>query len=281
VNCNSFAKNACHVHLQVFIFISYPTRCVEHNIHVLNLPSHTTHLLQVADLSVFGPFKKALPVSLQNWRSEHGSKITPQQMAAATAAAWVKATSRNNIINGFAKAGICPFDRTKITAKIYKEGVLHRGLKDDSSRIVAPPVPRIPAPVLDSSSSSPVVSSSPALVVETVSSVLTPPPPVPVSAHAHRAPGTISTRFAVMLTEDDIRKQLREKQEKKQKEEREKKERAAKREEKRQAAAQLLRQRPKYKRKTGVRLASRLSNKENIRPTSQNTDIDPYAFDTN
>ena len=273
--------NACHVHLDGSNFFSYPTRCVEHNIHVLNLPSHTTHLLQVADLSVFGPFKKALPVSLQNWRSEHGNKIKPQQMAAATTAAWVKATSRNNIINGFAKAGICPFDRSKITAKIYKEGVLHRGLKDDSSRFAPPPVPRAPVPMLDASSSSPVVSSSPLVVVETVSSVLTPPSPMPISAHAHRAPATVSTRFAVMLTEDDIRKQLREKQEKKQKEEREKKERSRKREEKKQEAAQQLMQRPTHKRKTEVRLIGKLRNKENIPPASQNTDTDPYAFDTN
>ena len=32
---------------------------VDHGIHLLCLPPHTSHFLQVADLSVFGPFKKA------------------------------------------------------------------------------------------------------------------------------------------------------------------------------------------------------------------------------
>ena len=202
-------------------------------------------------------------------------------MAWATAEAWKKATSRNNVINGFAKAGICPFDSTKIDAKIYREGALHRGLKDDSSRFIAPPVSRVSVPMLDLSSSARVISSSPPVVIETVSSVLALPAPIPVSSHANRASAKISTRFAVMLTENDIRKQLREKQEKTEKDEREKANRKRKREEKKaETVVQLLRPRT-YKRSKGVRLRDKLRNKENIPLTQQNIDIDPYAFNAN
>src|SRR5689334_15591647 len=40
-------------HVTVSCCVSYHGRCVEKGIHVLNLPAHTTHLLQVADISVF------------------------------------------------------------------------------------------------------------------------------------------------------------------------------------------------------------------------------------
>ncbi len=45
-------------HVIVPDFISHAPRCIEHNIHVFNLPAHTTHLLLIADIAVFGPFKK-------------------------------------------------------------------------------------------------------------------------------------------------------------------------------------------------------------------------------
>lgn len=243
---------------------------------MLNLPAHTTHLLQVADISVFGPFKRHLPASLTLWRSRHGDKILPKHMAAATRKAWEHATTRSNCIAGFEKAGIVPFDRTKITDKIYKEGVLHRGLPDDSIRYVPPPVPLYPPLVLDSSPSSSPLLSSPPPVVETVSSVLAPPAPVPVPHRVPRAPNTITTTYAVMLTQQQIVDELQRKKDKREKDENEKQERKRKREDKKTETAEYTLKKNNKRHLTSVRRVKHHSNKENTPPTSQNKDYDPY-----
>ena len=117
---------------------------------MLNLPAHTTHLLQVADISVFGPFKKYISKSLATWRDKHGPYIQPRYYAAATRWAWEQATKRENVIAGIEKAGLVPFNRDKITPAIYKEGVRLRKLRDDSTHIPLPACPRVPVTVLDS-----------------------------------------------------------------------------------------------------------------------------------
>lgn len=92
---------------------------VDHGIHILCLPPHTSHFLQVADLSIFGPFKSAwnevcADHKLQLWRSssplawsgiKHGDIIPLLQRA------WEKSITPDNVRAGFRKAGIRPFNR--------------------------------------------------------------------------------------------------------------------------------------------------------------------------
>ena len=227
---------SCHV--IVFNYICHAPRCIEHQIHVLNLPSHTTHLLQVADISVFGPFKKHISKSLTTYRSTHGPYIAPRYYAAATRTAWEKATNRHNCIIGFEKAGIWPFNPNKITAAIYKEGVLMRQLRDDSSRYAAPPVPPIPTPLLDSLSSAAALVSPVPVSVESVSSILAPP-----ALHVSPAPPSqrrvgVPTTYARVLTSEQCMTIIRDRQEEKEKKEREKKERKEERERKRRQQQQ-------------------------------------------
>lgn len=44
-------------------------RCLEHNIYVLFLPAHTSHVLQPLDLTIFSPLKRAYRKELQNLSS--------------------------------------------------------------------------------------------------------------------------------------------------------------------------------------------------------------------
>ena len=148
---------------------------VAHNVHLLNLPAPTTHLLQVADIAVFGPFKKHLTAALTVWQHEHDPRIGPTQMGAASRPACEKATRLANCIAGFEKAGIWPLNPNKITPEMDKEGVRLRGLSDDSSRYAPPPISPIR---LECRLTSPPVSSCPG-VLESVSSILSPPPRIP------------------------------------------------------------------------------------------------------
>lgn len=260
--------------------MSHALRCVEHDIHVLNLPSHTTHLLQVADISVFGPFKTYIRSAEADRQHTSSAVIKTQHVAAFTRLPWEKATERHNICAGFKKAGIYPFDRTKITAKIYKAGVLHRKLYDDSSRQAPKHVVPPSVTIVDPSPSSSPPSTSPPPVVESIDSILALPAPIITPPSKPRQSNTISTKYAVMLTEEQIVDTLRKKQEKKQEEAKAAAERKRKREENKQQKQQKQTQKTKKRKTTGVRLADRLRNKENIPPTSSNNEGDPYAINT-
>jgi hypothetical protein len=256
-------------------------RCVTHNIHVLNLPANTTRLLQVADISVFGPFKTLMASARALHQHTHSKPIAPQHVAALTRVPWEKASSRANIIAGFEKAGIYPYDPTKIPRSVYKQGSAYRGADGTPSRFHAPPLPQHVPLSVDTSSSSALSTLASVAALPTVESILSPPPRAPTPPPSTRAPATVNTTYAVMMTEDTVRNTLREKQEKKEREEREKEERKRKREEKQQQAAAQPAPTPKKKKTTTLRLVPRLSNKENIPPTRHNSNTDPYDFSTN
>jgi hypothetical protein len=86
-------------------------------IDILLLPAHTTHILQVADVAVFRPFKEAWKGQCEKRRREkrrsnargdsgiHQSDIVPMAMAA-----WARAMTSSNVISGFRRTGIFPFD---------------------------------------------------------------------------------------------------------------------------------------------------------------------------
>ena len=272
---------ACHVISCTCNHISYTHRAVEHNIHVLNLPSHTTHLLQVADIAVFGPFKKYISKSLAAHRAEHGPYIPPRQYAAATRTAWEKATTRSNCIAGFEKSGIFPFNRTKITAKIYREGAIFRQLRDDSSRYAPPVPPHVPAPLLDSLSSAAALVSPASVPVETLPSILAPP-----TLHVSPAPPSqrrvgIPTQFARVLTSEQPMNIIRERKEEKEKKEKEKEIRKRKREEKKTETAEKSKSTSTSRSHKSTKHRKPLSNITNTTSTSSNTIIDPYDFSTN
>ena len=87
------------------------------NIQLLLLPSHCTHLLQVADVGVFHAFKAY-------WRSEcskrRGEKrvncdrndvgIKRSDIIPLAVAAWNRACKVENVIGGFRRTGIYPYD---------------------------------------------------------------------------------------------------------------------------------------------------------------------------
>jgi hypothetical protein len=270
-------QNCMTCHVTWFDSSSNVTRCVDHNIHVLNLPAHTTHLLQVADIAVFGPFKRYIGKSLTVYREEHGPYIPPRYYAKATKWAWEQATTRSNCIMGFEKAGIFPFDRTKITAAIYKEGVRLRKLDDDSKRDASQVVAHAPPSGIDSSSSAAALLSSAPALVQSLTSILSPPPLLVSPAPASQRRVGISTTFSRVLTEEQSMNIIREKKEEKERKENVKKENKRKREEKKTAAAE----KPKSKRKNSVRLQPTqrkpLSNITNTITTTPDDTEDPYA----
>ena len=84
----------------------------ENQVSILCLPPHTTHESQPLDSSVFGPLKR-------NWteicqQQNPGAVITKYNFSKLFAHAWLKSLSAQNLISGFKKCGIYPFDHTAI-----------------------------------------------------------------------------------------------------------------------------------------------------------------------
>jgi hypothetical protein len=93
--------------------------CVQSDIQILCLPAHTSHLLQVADLTVFGPFKKRMEESCESYRLKNNHDINKYDIAAITAEPWLRSVSPSNVIAGFKKSGIWPLNKLAIPSEKY------------------------------------------------------------------------------------------------------------------------------------------------------------------
>jgi Skp family chaperone for outer membrane proteins len=91
---------------------------IANNIHIVCLPAHSSHIVQVADLGLFGPLKhywkkgcEALKIQRQRDNVPQKS-LTRLDIVPVFMEAWYKAMTKENIKSAFMKSGIYPFDRT-------------------------------------------------------------------------------------------------------------------------------------------------------------------------
>lgn len=104
--CNAVA-NLSHVRAQFVTF------CIDHDIDLVILPSHTSHVTHPLDVSVFGTLKRAIATEkdlLQRYQVNCRQKA---EWVAALARARGKAMSTENIQSGFKSAAIHPFNPSK------------------------------------------------------------------------------------------------------------------------------------------------------------------------
>ncbi|XP_050309704.1 uncharacterized protein LOC126745759 isoform X1 [Anthonomus grandis grandis] len=79
---------------------------------MLSFPPHCTHKLQPLDVSVFGPFKKYLASAQDAWlRNNPGQTISIYEIPKIVATTLPLGATSSNIINGFSKTGIYPYNR--------------------------------------------------------------------------------------------------------------------------------------------------------------------------
>ena len=89
-------------------------------IHLLCLPSHTTHILQPLDVGVFKAFKTYFSKSCTSYLTRHpGRVITNDMIATLVAKAWPNAFTPSNIMGGFLKTGIFPINPGAIDDKMW------------------------------------------------------------------------------------------------------------------------------------------------------------------
>ncbi|CAB1097629.1 unnamed protein product [Ectocarpus sp. CCAP 1310/34] len=91
------------------------------NIHLVQLPSHMSHITQPLDVAGFGCFKKELTKAIQAFPATHGGALPRKRdMASVIGQAW--STSFTPDINkaSFAGAGLWPVDKERALSRLLK-----------------------------------------------------------------------------------------------------------------------------------------------------------------
>jgi hypothetical protein len=92
--------------------------CTENNIIPICMPSHSSHLLQPLDVSVFAPLKRGYG-GLVEQRMRHGfNHIAKLDFLEAYPAARTGAFKAQTVQNGFAATGIYPFEPDQVIQKL-------------------------------------------------------------------------------------------------------------------------------------------------------------------
>ncbi len=87
----------------------------ENGIHILCLPAHTTHILQPLDVGVFKSFKSNFSKACTRYIASHpGRVITTDVLASLVAEAWPCSFTLLNIMSGFRKCGMFPFNPSAV-----------------------------------------------------------------------------------------------------------------------------------------------------------------------
>ena len=86
-------------------------------VHLLCLPSHTTHILQPLDVGVFKSFKTNFSTKARSkyFLKNPGRVVTIDVLASLVAEAWPNAFTAVNIMAGFKKTGVYPLNPGEVT----------------------------------------------------------------------------------------------------------------------------------------------------------------------
>ncbi len=88
----------------------------DHDIIMFCLPPHTTQDSQPLDISVFDSLKSHWAEACHTYLDQcHGQVITKYQFSSLFGESWMKAATPANLIAGFQKTGIYPFNSKAIT----------------------------------------------------------------------------------------------------------------------------------------------------------------------
>ncbi|KAF2676794.1 DDE-domain-containing protein [Lentithecium fluviatile CBS 122367] len=92
--------------------------CFEKNIILCRLPSHTSHKLQPCDVAVFGPLKTAYRDQVERLYRGGVTVINKKHFTTLYSPAQEKAMTKKNILAGWAKTGLFPFNPERVLRDI-------------------------------------------------------------------------------------------------------------------------------------------------------------------
>jgi hypothetical protein len=96
--------------------------CKEHDILLLCLPTHTSHLTQPLDVSIFGPFGKKWTRAFADFGNRTGGVImTKDDFPRTCGEAYIASHTPENSISGFRKSGMWPYNREAIAEDEFNQ----------------------------------------------------------------------------------------------------------------------------------------------------------------
>lgn len=116
--------------------------CKEHNISFVCLVANATHLLQPLDVAFFAPLKKTWRMILTAWKKTprgRRNNVLPKEdfsrLLAELMAKVLNETACQNLISGFGKCGISPFDPSVVYTKLPSQNTISPRKAMDESLI--------------------------------------------------------------------------------------------------------------------------------------------------
>ena len=92
--------------------------CIDHDIVLLWMPPHSSHMLQPLDVACFGPLKQAFSKQNQNLIRNHIFHINKSTFMDAFKAAYFQSITPQNIQAGFRGSGLHPFNPEAVLSKL-------------------------------------------------------------------------------------------------------------------------------------------------------------------
>ncbi|KYN05191.1 Chromobox protein like protein 1 [Cyphomyrmex costatus] len=100
-----YDNHKSHLSLEIFELAK------ANGVHILTLPSHSTHRMQPLDVGLYSSFQKFYNAAIDSWMLSHPGKIVSiHEVAGFVGTSLPCAMTPNNIINAFRKTGIFPFN---------------------------------------------------------------------------------------------------------------------------------------------------------------------------
>jgi DDE superfamily endonuclease len=94
--------------------------CFDNNIILARLPSHTSHKLQPCDVAVFGPLKTAYRDQVDRLYRSGVTVVNKEHFTSLYCPARERAITKKNILAGWAKTGLFPFNPDRVLRDITK-----------------------------------------------------------------------------------------------------------------------------------------------------------------
>ena len=108
--------------------------CFANNIILCRLPSHTSHKLQPCDVGPFGPLKTAYREEVERLYRGGSNMIGKQHFTLLYDRARRKAMTSRNILSGWSKTGLHPFNPGRVLKGIQKPPVVESSSSTIKSR---------------------------------------------------------------------------------------------------------------------------------------------------
>jgi len=93
---------------------------IENDVHIIELPEHTSHWLQPCDRTVYDPFKNAYRKACEELCSSFPrSVVCKKTFCGLLKKAWQEGVTPSNILSGFRACGLYPFDPSAIPREAF------------------------------------------------------------------------------------------------------------------------------------------------------------------